>query len=319
LTILSDDKAKYIKIAAIITLTGNAILAVLKITTGLFAGSSALVGDGMDSSADVLIGVITLIVVRIISKPADAGHPWGHGRAETVATVFLSFIIFFAGGQLIISSVSNLIFGEQNIAPSSTAIVVTLVSIFGKILLAWSQFILGKRADSAMIKANAKNMANDVLISFGVLIGLVVSGLTDSAYADTIIAILIGAWIIKTAVSIFLEANLELMDGNNDMEPYRVIADAVNAVEGATNPHRARMRRIAGFWDIDFDIDVDPKCTVSEAHDIASQVENEIKNRLENVFDIMIHVEPRGDDAIEIFGLTENLMRGDSIKRRKIM
>jgi divalent metal cation (Fe/Co/Zn/Cd) transporter len=71
------------------------------------------------------------------------------------------------------------------------------------------------------------------------------------------------------------------------------------------------MRRIAGFWDIDFDIDVDPKCTVSEAHDIASQVETEIKLRLENVFDIMIHVEPRGDNADETFGLSEDDMRGE--------
>ena len=301
----NNDKTKYIRIAAITAIAGNAVLAIFKIIVGGLSNSSALIGDGIDSSTDVLISIITLVVVRIISKPADIEHPWGHGRAETVSTVLLSFIIFFAGMQLIISSVSNLISGKQYFEPSVMAVIVTLSSIAGKIFLAWSQYILGKRADSAMIKANAKNMASDVLISVGVLTGLVISIYTGSAYADKIITILIGAWIIKTAVGIFLEANLELMDGNNDMEPYRIIVCAVNSVDGAANPHHARIRRISGFWDINFDIDVDPKCTVFEAHIIASKVENKIKQNLENVYDIMIHIEPRGDNGLEAFGLSE--------------
>jgi len=312
MTVDNSNKTKYIRIAAITAIAGNAVLAVLKIITGIFSNSGALIGDGIDSSTDVLISVIALIVVRIISKPADKEHPWGHGRAETVSTVLLSFIIFFAGMQLIISSLSNLISGKQYFEPSAIAFIVTISSVAGKIILAWSQYLLGKRADSAMIKANAKNMASDVLISAGVLTGLVISTYTGSAYADIIITILIGAWIIKTAVSIFLEANLELMDGNNDMEPYRIIVCAVNSVDGAANPHHARIRRISGFWDIDFDIDVDPACTVLEAHAIASKVESEIKQSLENVYDIMIHIEPRGDNAIEAFGLSEDDIGGNA-------
>jgi cation diffusion facilitator family transporter len=306
-----NDKINIIRLAAVTALAGNAVLAFLKITAGLFSKSSALIGDGIDSLADVLIGAVALVIVRVISNPADANHPWGHGRAETVATAFLSFTLFFVGVQLIINSASNLFSGEQHAAPSFAAVVATLISIAGKTLLAWRQYVLGKRADSAMIKANAKNMAGDVLISFGVLTGLVISTFTGSARADGIIAILIGLWIIRTAVGIFLETNLELMDGSSSTEPYRVIVDAVNSVKGAANPHRARMRRIAGFWDIDCDIEVDPKCTVLEAHSIASRVEDEIKRRLENVYDIMIHVEPRGDDSAETFGLSEDAMRGD--------
>jgi cation diffusion facilitator family transporter len=142
-----------------------------------------------------------------------------------------------------------------------------------------------------------------------VLAGLALSAFTGSGHADRIIAILIGAWIIKTAIGIFLESNLELMDGNNDIEPYRVIVDAVDSIEGASNPHHARMRRIGGFWDIDLDIDIDPECTVREAHKIASCVENEIKQRLENVLHVTIHVEPCGDNSIEDFGLSEEDMR----------
>jgi cation diffusion facilitator family transporter len=305
----TTDKTADVRLAAIIAMIGTAILAALKIYAGLASGSSALFSDGVDSCADVLISIVTLAVVRVISKPADAGHPWGHGRAETVMTAFMSFALFFMGAQVIIGAVSDLISEPDHAVPPVFAVVITLVSIAGKLLLALCQYILGKRAGSAMIKANAKNMAGDVVISLGVLLGLWISSATGSAHADTVIAGLIGCWIIKTAVGIFLEANLELMDGSRDTQPYRVVIDAVNAVEGACNPHRARMRRVAGFWDIDFDIDVDPECSVTQAHDVACRVEEEIKNRLENVFDIMIHVEPGGEHANESFGLTEEMIR----------
>ena len=297
-----------IQLAATIAIVGNALLAALKVVVGFISGSGALLGDGIDSIGDVLIGAMTLVVAKIISKPADAEHPWGHGRAETVATAALAFVIFFMGAQLALNSIQNLISGEQQLTSSTLAIVVTIISIVGKMLLAYSQQMLGKRAGSAMILANAKNMAADVLISVSVLVGLVVSAYTGSSIADTIMAILIGAWIMKTAIGIFLEANLELMDGSSDLESYQIIFDAVSAVKGASNPHRARMRRIGGYWDISFDIDVDPQCTVLEGHDIAVQVENEIRARLDGIHDIMIHVEPQGsDDSGEMFGVSEEM------------
>jgi len=294
-----------IRKAAIIAITGNAILAALKIVVGSRSRSNALLGDGIDSSTDVLISIITLVVVKIISKPADVRHPFGHKRAETVMTAFLSFIIFFAGAQIIIDSISDLVNDVHGVAPSPVAISVTLVSILGKLLLALSQYILGRRTNSAMIKANAKNMASDVIISVGVLAGFVFSIITGSSHVDSIVAILVGIWIIKTAFGIFLDVNLELMDGNDDTRPYRAIVESVNAVNGAFSPHRVRVRHVSGFWDIEFDICIDPTCTVLMAHDIASQVEKEIKLRVENVFDIMIHIEPIGDDSVEVFGLSE--------------
>jgi cation diffusion facilitator family transporter len=250
--------------------------------------------------------IITLFVVGVVSRPADAGHPWGHGRAETVATVLLSFIIFFVGAQLIVDSASDILSGARQAVPSGFAMIVTLISIAGKILLALSQRHLGKLSGSSMIRANAKNMAGDALISAGVLAGLLISSATGVGLADQIIAILIGAWIIRTAIGIFLEANHELMDGGAAGGEYRLIFDAVKAVDGADSPHRARMRRIAGFWDIDVDIEVAPGITVSEAHVIASRVEEEIKARLENVYDIVVHIEPRGDTSEEGFGLSED-------------
>ncbi|MDR0249693.1 MAG: cation diffusion facilitator family transporter [Oscillospiraceae bacterium] len=302
------DKTRTIRRAAVTAASVNAVLAALKITTGLYAGSGALVGDGIDSVGDVLISAVTLFVVGVISKPADAEHPWGHGRAETVATAFLSFLIFFMGAEIIISAVRALMSGENLDTPGAAAAAAAGVSVACKLLLALNQYFLGKKADSPLLKANAKNMAGDVMVSVGVLAGLGVSALTGSAHADAAVEVAIGLWITGTAVGIFREANMELMDGGGGMAQYRVILEAVEATEGADNPHRARMRKIAGFWDIDLDIEVDPGLAVSEAHAIACRVEAEIKKRLEHVYDIMVHIEPRGDKSAETYGLDEGDM-----------
>jgi cation diffusion facilitator family transporter len=212
------DKARLIRIASLTALVGNSLLAVVKIGTGIYAHSLAVVGDGIDSSMDVLIAIMTLIVSRIISRPADADHPWGHGRAETVATTLLSCILFFAGAQLIINSGREIIFGAERQVPTIPALIVTLVSIAGKLLLAWSQYVFGKKANSAMLAANAKNMSADVLLSAGVLAGLGDSIFFNIALIDSWAALLVGVWVFKSALGIFLEANTELMDGGSGKE-----------------------------------------------------------------------------------------------------
>jgi cation diffusion facilitator family transporter len=295
----------YRKTAALTALFGNGFLAALKLAVGVVSGSSALVSDGVDSVSDVAIGAMTLLVVKMMSKPADAEHPWGHGRAETIATAVLSFLLFFVGAQLVLQSGSRLFFGTASNAPTGLALVTAVVSIVGKLLLALSQRSLGRRSGSSMIQANAKNMAGDVLISLGVLAGLFISRLTGSGVADAMIAVGIGGWVVKTSIGIFLGVVRELMDGSEGSGEYRTVFQAVKSVNGADNPHRARMRRIAGFWDIDLDIEVNPDITVLQAHQIACQVEAAVKARLDNVYDVTIHVEPHGDNAAEGFGLSE--------------
>jgi cation diffusion facilitator family transporter len=301
----AEEKTRIIRAASITALAGNAILAALKIGMGLYGGSLAVVGDGIDSSVDVLIAIMSLVVSGIIARPADEGHPWGHGRAETVATAILACLLFFAGAQLILNSAMNLIKGVTLTIPAMPALIATLVSMGGKGFLAAGQYVFSKRANSAMLRANAKNMAGDIILSGGVLLGIVLArGLSLSAI-DSLMAILVGLWVMRSSVGIFTEANSELMDGAAGAESYRMVFDAVRSVPEAGNPHRTRIRRIAGLWDIDIDIEVAPHLTVLEAHWIAHRVERAIKERIEGVYDIMVHVEPAGNMESEGFGLRE--------------
>jgi divalent metal cation (Fe/Co/Zn/Cd) transporter len=140
-------------------------------------------------------------------------------------------------------------------------------------------------------------------------VGVGLATLLNTGIIDAVAAGLVGLWVIKTSIGIFWETNSELMDGGVGRAEYKTLFEAVHAVPGAGNPHRARIRAVAGLLDIDLDIEVDGKLTVCQAHEIASKVETEVRGRLENVYDIMVHIEPAGDagnEENEGFGLTEH-------------
>lgn len=302
----NDFRLHYIKIAGSIALFGNAILAIMKLVTGFLTKSMAITGDGIDSSTDVLIAILTLIAAAISMKPGDEKHPWGHARAESVATMVLSFIIFYAGSSLVVSSVKKLIFSEINAEISFASIIVALISIGGKIILMLSQLYFGKIADSEIVKANAINMKSDIFLSGGVLLGLVSSAFFKCPILDPIIAILVGLWVVKNAINLFKDTNLELMDGNADSSLYAKLFEAATSVEGITNPHSARIRKLANHYDIDLDVEVEPTMTIFEAHELSELAEARIREAIPDAYTVMIHIEPHNSgfhQPEEKFGL----------------
>ena len=221
------ERIKGIRKASLIGLWGNAVLAASKIVVGVFSGSLAVLGDGIDSSTDVVISGMTLMVARYMDKPSDREHPFGHGRAETIATSALAFIVFFAGAQLLIRTIQDIAGGTVRGIPHAAALYVTGFSIAGKLLLAWSQRYFGKKYNSDMLTANSRNMQGDVLISVSVLAGLFFTRVLNLPILDPIAALLVSLWILKAALGIFNTVNLELMDGNANSDLYRAIFNAV--------------------------------------------------------------------------------------------
>ncbi|MBN2175525.1 MAG: cation transporter [Bacteroidales bacterium] len=304
---VKPERNRELKHASWIGIIGNSLLAVVKIVIGFISGSLAVIGDGIDSLSDVFTYFITLFTTRLIGKPPDSKYPYGYRKAETISTKVLSFIIFFAGAQLLISTASRLISGEEREMPSIIAIYVTILSIIGKVILATWQFKIGKRTDSSMIIANAKNMRNDILISASVLVGLFFTFILKMPVLDVITAMLVSIWIIKVAFNIFQESNLELMDGMQDTEMYFKVFKEVDKIKKAHNPHRIRIRKLADVYLIAMDIEVDGGYTVAEAHNIAKDVENMIKQNIPNVYDVMIHIEPYGNiESDEVYGISKD-------------
>lgn len=288
---------------------GNLILSISKIVIGILAGSLAVLGDGIDSASDVVISIVMIFTAHIINRPPSTKYAYGYQKAEGIATKILSLVILYAGIQMFASSVSTLFSSEGRSMPGKLAIYVTIFSIIGKLLLAFYQYKKGKQINSQLLIANAVNMRNDVLISLSVLIGLVFTYLCNLPVLDVITGLIISLFIIKSAVDIFMESNVGLMDGVQDENIYKEIFKAVESVQGASNPHRVRSRQIGNMYMIALDIEVDGNITLIQAHQIANKVEDSIRSTIENVYDIIVHVEPNGKDhPTEKFGIDKKMI-----------
>lgn len=288
---------------------GNAVLSVSKVAVGLLAGSLAVMGDGIDSATDVIISVVMIFTARIMNRPPSRKYVFGYEKAESIATKVLSLVILFAGLQMLIASAQSMFSGETRQMPGTLAIWVTVFSIVGKLLLALYQYRQGKRIDSPMLTANAVNMRNDVIISAGVLVGLAFTFVLDMPLLDSVTGLVISLFIIRSAVNIFMDSNVELMDGVKDETVYNKIFEAVGRVAGAHNPHRVRSRQIGGMYLIALDVEADGNITLNDAHEIAEQVEQSIKQAIANVYDIVVHVEPEGKcHAEEKFGIDPKML-----------
>lgn len=304
-----DLRTRTLILSSWVSTIGNAILSISKITIGLLSGSLAVISDGIDSASDVVISLVMLFTSRIISRPPDRQYVYGYEKAESIATKVLSLVIFYAGLQMLISTIDNLFTSSTKQMPGLMAIYVTVFSIIGKLGLALYQYRQGKKVDSSLLMANAKNMRNDVIISVGVLLGLVFTFTLNLPILDTITGLIISLFIIRTAVKIFIESNVELMDGVHDTSVYNKIFEAVDRVPQASNPHRVRSRQMGNMYLIALDIEVDGDMTLNKAHEIANAVENSIKQSIENVYDIVVHVEPKGvHHPTEKFGINKEML-----------
>ncbi len=304
------NRNKIIRIASIISVAGNAVLAASKILIGFIAGSLSVLGDGLDSLTDVFISLIALAISIIIAHPPDKEHPYGHFRSETIATAVLAFIIFFMGGQLSLSTVEKLIYHDYNQVPGILSVYVTVFSIVGKLILSWSQYKLGKKSESAMIIANSKNMLNDIITSAGVLIGLAFVYFFNMPIIDRILAIIIGIWIMFTAVRIFKGTVTEIMEGETDMDLYNKVFAEVKKVDSLFNPHRVRIRKLGVYYLIEMDVEVEGNSSIHDAHDKVQMLENNIRASIPYIYDIVIHIEPLGNiEHQESWGLKEKDLR----------
>ena len=242
---------------------------------------------------------------RQVLRASCVSIVYGYAKAESIATKLLSMLIFFAGAEMLISAVQHLFFKDPRVMPQAIAIYVTVFSIVCKLLLARYQTVVGKRAGSSMLVANGVNMRNDVLISLSVLAGLFFSIGLDLPVLDSVTALIVSCFIIRSAIKIFMDSNVELMDGVKDESVYQKIFDAINGVEGVGNPHRVRSRSIGGKYMITLDVEADGKLTLNQAHALASQVEQSIRETIPEVYDIVVHVEPFGTHPEEVFGINK--------------
>lgn len=304
---MSDKKNKsterQILAASYVSIAGNGLLSVAKIVAGLVSGSFAVIGDGIDSASDVAVSVVMIVAAKVMGKRPNKKYVYGYAKAESIATKILSMIIFFAGAQMFMSAVEHLFSHEERVMPGTVAIYVTVASILCKLLLSLYQTRVGKRTGSSMLIANGVNMRNDMIISLSVLVGLFFSFILKMPVLDSVTALLVSCFIIRSAIRIFMDSNIELMDGVKDVSVYQKIFDAIKKVDGIGNPHRVRSRSIGGKYMITLDVEADGNMTLTQAHALSNQIERNIRESIPEVYDIVVHIEPFGTHPEDVYGV----------------
>lgn len=304
---MSDNKNKsterQILAASYVSIAVNGLLSAAKIVAGLVSGSFAVIGDGIDSASDVAVSVVMIVAAKVMGKRPNKKYVYGYAKAESIATKILSMIIFFAGAQMFMSAVENLFSHEERVMPGTVAIYVTVASILCKLLLSLYQTRVGKRTGSSMLIANGVNMRNDMIISLSVLVGLFFSFILKMPILDSVTALLVSCFIIRSAIRIFMDSNIELMDGVKDVSVYQKIFDAIKKVDGIGNPHRVRSRSIGGKYMITLDVEADGNMTLTQAHALSNQIEQNIRDNIPEVYDIVVHIEPFGTHPEDVYGV----------------
>lgn len=263
-------------------------LSIIKLLFGYFGHSEGLLADGLNNSTDVIASVAVLIGLKIARKPPDKNHPYGHYRAETVASMIAAFIMVTVGIQVIIEGGKSLLHSET-ILPNLLTAWVALFSAFIMFFVYFYNLNLGKKINSQSVKAVAKDNLSDALVSVGAFVGIIGSQF-GLHWFDTVTAIIVGLIIIKTAFEIFKEAVLELTDGfvTEELEEIRkTVISNPNIID--VKSLKARMHGNETF--VDITIVTDHHLNVVESHKITEEIEHMLmeKHQIKNTH---IHIEP---------------------------
>lgn len=286
-----------------ITLWGafvNVVLTVFKILAGVLGRSSAMIADGVHSLSDLLSDVVVLVFTRISSKGQDRDHSFGHGKFETLATLIISILLVAVGANLLSSGVRNIIGvinGEILERPGYVALIAAVVSIVAKEIIYHATVRTGRKTGSTAVIANAWHHRSDAFSSVGSLIGIGGALVLGDKWTvlDPLASCVISVAIIVVAVKMAMPSLAELLEASLPEEIEDEILATASSVEGVNDVHELKTRRNGMSFIIDAHIAVDPDISVVEAHDIATNVENALRERYGRETQINIHVEPSVD------------------------
>ena len=276
---------------------GNLVLLTFKFVAGVVAGSSAMVADAVHSLSDFLTDLIVLVFVRIGAKPQDDSHDYGHGKFETLATLFVALALVGAAIGIIVSGslkIARWLQGETLEAPGMLALWAALLSILVKEILFRITIAKGKALESPAVIANAWHHRSDALSSIGAAVGIGGAILLGQRWAvlDPLASIVVGGMLVKVAWDLLKVSTGELTDSSLSAETEREIEDIIRSFPQVSEPHNLRTRRIGNRIAIESHVRLDGNMTLDEAHDIVSAIEDQIRERFGHGTIVTIHMEP---------------------------
>ncbi len=281
-----------------VTLIGSVVdllLGVSKIFVGFAAQSQALIADGVHSLSDLVTDVAVLYAAKHSHQEADEDHPYGHGRIETVVTVGLGIALIGVAVGIMIDATHRLFEPNTLMTPGVLALVIAIISVFSKEAIYQYTMVVARRYRSNMLKANAWHSRSDAISSIIVVIGIIGS-MAGLSYLDAIAAIGVGIMIAKIGWDLAWHSLKELIDTGLETDRVKEIEKSILNVDGVTTLHILRTRQIGADALVDVHIQVEPHISVSEGHYISEAVRAKLIKEIEEVIDVMVHIDPEDDE-----------------------
>jgi cation diffusion facilitator family transporter len=268
----------------------NVTLVLAKIFVGIFAGSIALIADGIHSGSDIATDLVVVGGIRLAGRPADSSHPYGHGRYETLAGGAVAAALIAVGAFIGWRAGSEL-YHHVSSFPGVPVLVVATLSIIAKEWIYRRTLRVAKCLNSAALHANAWHHRSDALSSVAVLLGGA-SGMLGWGQADQVAGIVVGLMVVAAGSRTVRGVLHELLEGSLSRAETEEIKEAVDGVEGVRSFHKLRARSVGRETFVDLHVLVDPDLTLLEGHRISMQVEEVLQTAFKRPVNVMVHVEP---------------------------
>jgi len=278
-----------VKKVGILGIVANLFLLAIKFITGFIFKSQGLIADAINSFGDVFSSIVTFVGGKISSKPADDDHEFGHGKAEFVASLLIGIFMVFVSFKTIISA-AKYILNNESLIFSFVLLVVPIVTIIVKTVLYIYCNKLAKTNNSLLLEANAKDHRNDILLSLGVLVGIISSKLGYS-FVDGIVGIAISGVIIVTGVTIIKEAFDVLIDKCIDADKVDEMRKSIESIPGVNHIDSIKSKPTGTLHMIIIKVSVNPDMTVRESHKVAGIIRSKICED-DDVYDAVVHINP---------------------------
>jgi len=279
----------------------NAVLMVMKLSAGHYGHSEAVFADGVESACDFIAILFTMIALRIGRRPFDSKHPYGHGKAESIAAIFVALVIFGTGAGILFKAGSTMIGGKLP-EPQLIAVLAALATIVIKECLYRFSRKVSLKLESPAVEAIAKDHRKDALTSVATLVG-VGGAYLGMGLLDPLAAALTAFFIFHIGFETFKSAAHDLMDGQPSEELILALTRLAEGVAGVEHVHEIRCRRSGQYLIVDLKLDMDPEMTVKRSHAIATEVKRRIFERFTNVGDVMIHINPHDEEHEDLIRL----------------
>ncbi|MBK5209350.1 MAG: cation transporter [Flavobacteriaceae bacterium] len=274
------------------SIIGNALLAIAKGITGVFGNSYALIADAIESTTDVFSSVLVLFGLKYATKPADKNHPYGHGRAEPLITFAVVGFLVFSATIIAYESIKNL--QTPQLAPKKFTLVVLAIIVIVKELFYRVVSKKSNETKSSSLKADAWHHRSDAITSLMAFIGISIAIYMGEGYekADDWAALFASGFIIYNAYLIFRPALGEIMDEHLYDDFVAEIRRISNTVEGVIDTEKCLVRKTGLSFHVDLHLIVNGAISVSEGHKIAHRLKDKLQNKLPEISDVLIHIEP---------------------------